>query len=424
MAALWSACTAAAILSQPSLAGGAGELHAAQAAGVAESALAVEAARLAAAISASTSAEAKLQAEAAKELAAEALVAVADLRALASATTVWRAFDGLPPDEGAGEVLKANRGAWMSAVTLVKESFVAAKVSLLQDSDPARWHRGPPLVLQVVPAIKDLGVAQGAGRVGKELQAARARVAFDRWALVGKLGVPRAKLGLLAGASGLTAGMYGAAAHVYDADFLPAMRRWVMYATYRGSRFAQVRLYMHLALPCKSADPFRVALRKGWECCSLVRRQWGDAVFAEVWESSSADGPLLSFRRLLQEVGLEASFVAGGPTWRRKHSAYRRLDQGLEASDLAWVAERRKGLQDAVNIDVQATRALAGRLPAGGLREAYQSAIIGDMVVRATTRHWQGPAAACVAWRPRLCSTFGGDAPATSLKGWAAVGAA
>ena len=158
------------------------------------------------------------------------------------------------------------------AVTLVKESFVAAKVSLLQDSDPARCHRGPPLVLQVVPAIKDLGVAQGAGRVGKELQAARARVAFDRLALLGKLGVPRAKLGLLAGASGLTAGMYGAAAHVYDADLLPAMRRWVMYATDRGSRFAQVRLYMHLALLCKSADPFRVALRKGWERCSLVRR--------------------------------------------------------------------------------------------------------------------------------------------------------
>ena len=169
-----------------------------------------------------------------------------------------------------------------------------------------------------------------------------------------------------------------------------------MFATYRGSRFAQIRLYMHLALPCKSADPCRVALRKGWECCALVRRQWGDAVFAEVWRSSSSDGPLHSFRRLLQEVGLEASFAAGGPTWRRKHSAYRRLDQGLEASDLAWVASLRKGLQDAVNIDVQATRALAGRLPASGLREAYQSAIIGDMVVRATTRHWQGHDGRCL----------------------------
>ena len=70
--------------------------------------------------------------------------------------------------------------------------------------------------------------------------------------------------------------------------------------------------------------------------------------------------------------------------------------RALEASDLAWVAERRKGLQDAVNIDVQAARALPGRLPAGGLREAYQSAIIGDMVVRATTRHWQGHDGCCL----------------------------
>ena len=115
------------------------EAVACSAVGVAKSALAVEVARLAAADAAGASAVAKLQAEAAEELAAEALVAVADLRALASATTVWLAFDGLPPDEGAGEVLKANRGAWMSAVTLV-ERFVAAKVSLLQGSDPARWR--------------------------------------------------------------------------------------------------------------------------------------------------------------------------------------------------------------------------------------------------------------------------------------------
>ena len=121
---------------------------------------------------------------------------------------------------------------------------------------------------------------------------------------------------------------------------------------------------MHLALPCKLADPVRAALRKGWEGCSLVRRQWGDAVFADVWEGSIADGPLLSFRRLLQEVGLEA-FAAGRPEWRRKHSAYRLLDKGLEASDLACVAERRKGLQEAASIDVQATRATAGRLPGG-----------------------------------------------------------
>ena len=136
--------------------------------------------------------------------------------------------------------------------------------------------------LPVVPALKDLGVAQGVGRHGKELQASRAKVAFDRLSLVGRLGVSRAKLGLLAGNSALTAGLFGGAAHVYDADFLQTLRRWVLHATYRGSRFAQVRLFMHLVLPCKAADPVRVALRKGWECCALVRRMWGDAVFADV----------------------------------------------------------------------------------------------------------------------------------------------
>ena len=82
-----------------------------------------------------------------------------------------------------------------------------------------------------------------------------------------------------------------------------------MFATYRGSRFAQIRLLMHLALPCKSADPCRVALRKGWDCCALVRRQWGDAVFAEVWRNSSSDGPLPSFRRLLS-VGSRSPWPA------------------------------------------------------------------------------------------------------------------
>ena len=162
---------------------------------VADLALAVEAARRAAALASNAAAEARSQAEAAKELAADALVAVADLRAVASATTVWLAFDGLSPDEGAGEVLRANRGVWMSAVTLERESFVAAKVCLLQDGDPSRWQRGQPLVLQVVPAIKDLGVAQGAGRAGKELQVARAKVAFDRLALIGRLVCPEPSWG-------------------------------------------------------------------------------------------------------------------------------------------------------------------------------------------------------------------------------------
>ncbi len=118
----------------------------------------------------------------------------------------------------------------------------------------------------------------------------RAKVAFDRLTWIGRLGLPRVKLALLAAASGLTAGMFGAAPHLYDHDFLPTLRRWVSHATYRGSRFGQVRLFMHLVLPCRAADPLRVALRRGWECCSLARRLWSSLSFEEVWNRSSLTG--------------------------------------------------------------------------------------------------------------------------------------
>ena len=57
----------------------------------------------------------------------------------------------------------------------------------------------------------------------KELQAERARTAFSRLELVGRLGLPRSALGRLVGASALTAGMYGAACHVVHVALLPAM---------------------------------------------------------------------------------------------------------------------------------------------------------------------------------------------------------
>ena len=39
-----------------------------------------------------------------------------DLRAVASATSVWISFDGLPPDDEASEVLRANCGVLLAAI--------------------------------------------------------------------------------------------------------------------------------------------------------------------------------------------------------------------------------------------------------------------------------------------------------------------
>ena len=75
-----------------------------------------------------------------------------------------------------------------------------------------------------------------------------------------------------------------------------------MHALHRGSRFAQVRLFMQLVLPCPQADPWRVALRKGWHACSLVRHQGGEESFWKTWAGTSKDGPLLSFKKLLLQL--------------------------------------------------------------------------------------------------------------------------
>jgi hypothetical protein len=75
-----------------------------------------------------------------------------------------------------------------------------------------------------------------------------------------------------------------------------------MYAPYNGSHLALVRLCMHLVLPCKAADPCRVAPRKGWESCNLIRGAWGEDEFKTIWHGSSSDRPLRSFRLLLARL--------------------------------------------------------------------------------------------------------------------------
>ena len=154
-----------------------------------------------------------------------------------------------------------------------------ARICLGRDGDPQRWLRGPPLVLQVKAALKDLGVAQGLGVHAKNLQAARTRTAFARLQWVARLGLPRPILCRLVGGSALLAGMYGAASPVYDSDTLPTLRRWVMHALYRGSRFADVRLFMQLVLTSSRGDPCHVALTKGWHAAELIRQEWGEADF-------------------------------------------------------------------------------------------------------------------------------------------------
>ena len=106
---------------------------------------------------------------------------------------------------------------------------------------------------------------------------------------------------------------------------------------YKGSRFAQVQLFVHLVLPSKGADPWRVALKKGWEACTLARRMWCEGCFSEVWNKTSGDGPLVSLGQLSQAAdGSSAAdaFRAGGPEWQSKPLALAKLDEALQRTDL------------------------------------------------------------------------------------------
>ena len=91
--------------------------------------------------------------------------------------------------------------------------------------------------------LKDLGVAQGLGKEAKDLAAKRHAVLQQRTEAVAKLAVPAARAEMLVAISGIPAGLYGAAAHPPDSDTLSCMRRWVLQACYKGSRFVQAALW-------------------------------------------------------------------------------------------------------------------------------------------------------------------------------------
>ena len=131
---------------------------------------------------------------------------------------------------------------------------------------------------------------------------------------------------------------------------------------------------------------------------------------------------------------LADSFRAGGPTWRSRGSAVQALTKALQVHDLAWVGRHRAGLQAAAKVDVDLARRLALKLPAKGMREAFESVLVGDMVVRRQTRHWQHHDGMClcglaqetvdhVFWhcpryaKHRWCSSRCGTAASSQLPG-------
>ena len=57
------------------------------------------------------------------------------------------------------------------------------------------------------------------------------------------------------------------------------------------------------------------------------------------------------------------------------------MSEALQVHDLEWVAQHRSGLKEVAHLDVNLARRLAGQLPAQGMREAFESVLVGDIRV-------------------------------------------
>ncbi len=72
------------------------------------------------------------------------------------------------------------------------------------------------------------------------------------------------------------------------------------------------------------------------------------------------------------------------------------MAKALEVHDLEWVGRHRANLKEVAHVDVSLARRVARKLPAKGMREVFESVLVGDMVVRPQTRHWQPHDAQCL----------------------------
>ena len=146
--------------------------------------------------------------------------------------------------------------------------------------------------------LKDLGVAQGLGKEAKDSAAKRQATLQQRTEAIAKLAVPAAKAERLVAISGIPAGLYGAAARPPDADTLTCMRRWVLHACYKGSRFVQAALWFVFCAGSWRSDPVRVWLIKAAEACARQVSIHGVDLVRRVWDCSGKLGPVAGLKAM------------------------------------------------------------------------------------------------------------------------------
>ena len=335
--------------------------------------------------------EAPNQARGALEDDRDVLVAAAKASVIVLGPGAWFPAVGLELAAITGCVVL--RGLWSD---LTDEESRRARAQLMRHAAEGRW------CMTFKKTLKDLGVAQGLGKEAKDLAARRHEVLQERTLAVARLAVQARRAERLVATSGVTAGLYGVAAHPPDSDTISCMRRWVLHACYKGSRFAQAALWFTFCATTWKCDPAKVWGVKAAEAVARQVAQKGLEAVRCVWEAETRDGPVAGLKAVLRQFGV----VAGCEEWAAQGRVLRQPLQAAPADRKSFILEAveradllkaatRKGQGDISRVDVGEARRLLRCLPKAGLQEALRSVFAGDCVVRAMTRHWQGHDGKC-----------------------------
>ncbi len=204
---------------------------------------------------------------------------------------------GVPPltveviEAGGGAVLRGWPDSWPAG------QVHGARQALMEH------QQCPRLAVPVVSALKDLGVVIGSGPQGRSQHQQRLCELVRRASLIAQVGATFKRKERLVAGSALPAGLYGCASQPPDADTFEAIRRHVLFALHRGSRFCQASLFFTFAIGAWRADPAAVWICKAVEAARAIGSAFGRGVVLAI-AAKRCGAPAMDSSRPCSGLGL------------------------------------------------------------------------------------------------------------------------
>jgi len=185
---------------------------------------------------------------------------------------------------------------------------------------------------------------------------------------------------------------------------LAAIRRWVVYAVYKGSSLASGSLVMMVAGIPWRADPKVLVTSKAVEGVAQLCASWGFPRVEALWKRGRTGGPVQAAKQALAQMGIRASFhewagkgqVLEEP-WMMPAGARRSfLLEQRRRVELHDVTRRRTRCGDLTGVS---TRDLALTRKQLGLAVTHEAALVsvqvGDGITNDQAKHFNGGRSLC-----------------------------